>query len=117
MSLTALLHKGISGDASAVTAGEVLDMATYNGAKALGINSGEIAIGKNADITLINTELPQFEPKNDLISSLCYSANGSEVDTVMVNGEIVVEKGKLIKINEEQIYVESEKVMERLENR
>ncbi|MDD4125490.1 MAG: amidohydrolase [Eubacteriales bacterium] len=114
MSLTTLLHKGANMDASAVTAGEVLDMATCNGAKALGINSGELAVGKNADIVMLNTNLPQLEPKNDLISSLCYSANGSEVDTVIINGEIVLKNGRLTKINEKSVCANSEIIIERL---
>ena len=94
LAAVSLITKGTERSPVCVTAGEALDMATFNGAKALGIDSGEIAVGKNADIALLDLDQPAFVPQSDLVSSLCYAANGYETDTVIVGGEIVVENAK-----------------------
>ncbi|MBQ6184148.1 MAG: amidohydrolase [Clostridia bacterium] len=88
-----LITKGVERSPVKITAGEALDMATYNGASALGLGSGELAEGKNADIVLLDLCRPAFVPANDLVSSLAYSANGSEVDAVIVGGKIVIKDG------------------------
>ena len=88
-----LITKGVERSPVKITAGEALDMATYNGASALGLGSGELAEGKNADIVLLDLWKPAFIPANDLVSSLAYSANGSEVDAVIVGGKIVIKDG------------------------
>ncbi len=114
MNVAALIHKGVSGDPQAVTAVDAIKMATVNAAAALGINAGEIAAGRLADLVLLDTDRPEFCPHNDIKSSLCYSANGSEVETVIVNGEITVSGGKLVTVDEEEIYNEVNAVSRRL---
>lgn len=99
LAAVSLITKGTERSPVCVTAGEALDMATYNGAKALGLDSGEIAVGKNADIALLNLDTPAFVPQSDLVSSLCYAAIGYETDTVIVGGETVIENGKHTKID------------------
>lgn len=94
MFLVATLSKVSLYDASVVSAKEVLSMATLNGAKALGVNAGEIAEGKLADIILVNTKEPHMQPDVNVISNLVYSAKGSDVYLTMVNGEILYETGK-----------------------
>ena len=91
-----LITKGVERSPVKITAGEALDMATYNGASALGLESGELAEGKNADIVLLDLCRPAFVPANDLVSSLVYCANGSEVDTVIVGGKTVIKDGRHI---------------------
>ncbi|MBQ4225118.1 MAG: amidohydrolase [Oscillospiraceae bacterium] len=113
MNFAALIHKGANKDAQAVSARDVLRFATVNGAKALGLNAGEIAAGKLADIVLIDTERPEFYPRNDLISALVYSANGTEVDTVVIDGEIVLENGRLTLADEEEICANAQKITEK----
>lgn len=93
MFLVATLSKVSINDPSVVKAEEVLNMATINGAKALFINSGEIAVGKNADIILINTNQPHMKPDTNLISNLVYSAKGSDVYFTMIGGKIMYEDG------------------------
>lgn len=66
-------------------------MATVNGAKALGLNSGRIEEGRLADIILIDLKRPELTPSHNLISNLVYSANGSCVDTVICDGRILMQ--------------------------
>jgi 5-methylthioadenosine/S-adenosylhomocysteine deaminase len=56
---------------------------------------GEIKTGMKADLTVINIDKPHMRPHNNILSSLAYSANGSEVETVMVNGRLLLKNGGL----------------------
>lgn len=115
MNYAALLHKGATGVPTVCPAGKVLDFATVNGAKALGIpDIGEIKAGYKADIAILDLDRPQFYPRNDLIAALVYSANGSEVDTVIINGEIVLENGRLTKFDDQEIYAKAQEIGERI---
>ena len=53
-------------------------------------------------------------PQNNLIAALCYSANGSEVDTVLINGQIVMENREVKTIDEERVYYEIRQMIKRL---
>jgi 5-methylthioadenosine/S-adenosylhomocysteine deaminase len=107
MSLLSLIHKGSHEDAVSVSAQEALRMATVNGAKALGLNTGRVAAGCKADLAILSLDCPQMRPFNNIISGLAYAANGSEVETVIVNGEIVVKDGHCTNIDEERVYFET----------
>lgn len=107
MNYTALLHKGITKDPTVLSAEQVFRMATENGARALRLNTGTLEAGTKADIALLDLNRPQFVPRQNLIAALAYSANGSEVDTVIVDGEIVLENGRLTKIDEAEIYAKA----------
>lgn len=114
MSFAALLHKGVSGIPTLCSAPEVIDFATVNAAKALGFEkTGAIAAGNKADIAILDLDRPEFYPRNDLTAAMVYSANGSEVDTVIINGEIVLEKGRLTKFDEEEICAKAREAAER----
>jgi len=90
MKLAALLHKNAKWDATLVPAQTALDMATINGAKALGINAGSIEEGKLADILIIGLRKPHLAPMNDVVSNIVYSMSGSDVDTSIINGKVVM---------------------------
>lgn len=114
MNYAALLHKGSTGEPTICSARQVLDFATINGAKALGFDDvGAIKAGYKADIAILDLNRPQFFPRNDLTAALVYSANGSEVDTVIIDGEIVLENGRLTKFDEEKIYAEAQKIADK----
>ena len=114
MNFAALIHKGATGIPTVCSAREVLGFATLNGAKALGIpDTGELAAGKKADIAILDLDRPQFYPRNDLTAALVYSANGSEVETVIIDGEIVLEHGRLTKFDEEEIYAHAREIAEK----
>ena len=116
MSLLALIHKGTGKTPVCISAGEVMKIATINGAKGLGLGgiTGDIAAGKKADLAIMNINEPSMMPRNNMISSLCYSANGSEVDTVLIDGKIVMEGRELKTIDLERVYFEIRKMSERL---
>ncbi|HAN21554.1 MAG: hypothetical protein A2Y15_09615 [Clostridiales bacterium GWF2_36_10] len=115
MNFTALLHKGTSGDASAVSALDVLAFATGNGAKALGIERlGKIEVGYKADIAILDTNYPQMRPMNNPICALTYSATGNEVVTTIIDGKIVMENRILTNIDVEEVYYNIEKITEKL---
>ena len=94
MFLVATLSKVDISRADVVSAIDVLRMATMNGAKALGFNSGEIAVGKNADIILIDINQPHYQPQHNLISHLVYAGKSSDVYLTMIAGKIVYENGE-----------------------
>jgi 5-methylthioadenosine/S-adenosylhomocysteine deaminase len=86
-----------------VTPSQALAMATRNGARALGLDAGMLAPGKMADLVLLRRDTPAFTPLNDVINQLVLCENGSSVDVVIVNGEIVVEGGRLTKTDENEV--------------
>lgn len=114
MNHTALIHKGTNENAQAVNAFDVFKAATINGAKALSLNSGQIKVGKAADLAILNLNCPQLRPKNNIMAALSYSANGSEVETVIIDGEIVMENRKLSFVDEEEVYRNVERISEKI---
>ncbi len=91
MKFAALLHKNERWDASATNAQSILDFATINAAKALGLNAGSIEEGKLADLVILNPE-PNGLPlrKDTIVSNIVYSLNGLNVEHTIVNGKIVI---------------------------
>jgi 5-methylthioadenosine/S-adenosylhomocysteine deaminase len=114
INLLALIHKGTHADAVTVTSTEAVTAATIGGAKALDLPVGALAVGKKADITLLDLSCPQMNPPSNLISSLAFSANGSEVDTVIVNGKVLLEKRRLTTIDEERVIFETNRIFDRV---
>jgi len=100
MKFATLVQKFSKGDQTIMPAKEAFEVATLNGAKALGINAGIIEEGKLADLILIDMKRPEFSPNYDLISNVVYSANGSCVDTVICNGKILM-RNRRVKGEEE----------------
>ncbi|MEM3577449.1 MAG: amidohydrolase [Candidatus Bathyarchaeia archaeon] len=97
MKFAALLQKHAYRDPTILSAYEVLEMATINGAKALGLESvaGSLEVGKQADIILIDFSKPHLKPLHDVFASVVYSAHGSDVDTVIVDGKMLMEKRQI----------------------
>ena len=116
MNAAALVYKGANRQAQCVDAAEVLTMATVNGAKAIGHEGelGEIREGAIADLILVNLNEPQFIPANNIVSGLVYSSKGSEVETVIVDGKVLMEDRKLTTIDEDRVYEEVRKMAARL---
>jgi 5-methylthioadenosine/S-adenosylhomocysteine deaminase len=104
MRLVALIHNQAGTDFNQwVTPVQALSMATRNGARALGLDAGVLAPGKLADVVLLKRDTPAFTPLNDVMNQLVFCQNGSSVDTVLVNGETVVEAGRLTKVEETEV--------------
>lgn len=95
------VHKLFNKDRSLFPASEILEMATLGGAKALKLERqvGSIEIGKCADLVIVETDSVNMQPIYDYYSVMVYSANPSNVDTVFVNGEMLVRNKKLVKAN------------------
>ena len=85
------LQKGIRRDPTVLPAEELLQVATANGFKSIGIDAGEIAIGKSADLMLVDLRNLAFVPNNNTLANLLYAAHGDAVDTVICNGSIVMQ--------------------------
>lgn len=117
MNTAALVYKGATKSAQCISAEDVLRFATVNGARAIGREGelGTIKEGALADVILLDVHTPQFYPSTNLISGLVYSATGTEVETVIINGELVMEDRKILTINEDEVYAACEKACERLE--
>ncbi len=97
-----------------ITAVESLAMATTGGAKALGLRTGRIAPGHLADICILKPGTRMW-PATDLVQSLVYSENGSSVDTVLVAGEVLLEVGRSLRIDEHELARQAENLAERVE--
>ena len=114
MGLLALIHKGTHDTPQCVSADEALDMATRNGAAALGLPTGSIEVGKKADIVLLDLDATSLTPLNNPVAALAYSANGSEVTDVIIDGEAVMRDRELITIDEERVRYEIARICQRL---
>lgn len=117
--LASIVNKAVNMDAVSVPAITALKMATINGAKALRWDKeiGSIEIGKKADIILIDMDKPHLYPRHNIISSLAYSVQGSDVDTVIVDGKIIMEKREIKTLDVEKIMYNAEKAAKDLVNR
>ena len=109
-----LIHKITSPDyAQWLTASEVLHAATLAGAKSalIGHETGSLEVGKKADLLVLDTRSVAFTPLNDIRNHLVYCENGSSIEKVIVNGEVVVEKGILTRVNESDLLAELRALM------
>jgi 5-methylthioadenosine/S-adenosylhomocysteine deaminase len=105
MATAARLHKIAQKDPQAITALDVIKMATLGGAQALGAEEeiGSLEKGKRADIILINLRKAHLTPIYNFYSHLVYSAISSDVDTVIINGRVVMRNRKVLTADEEEI--------------
>lgn len=116
LSLLTLIHKGNTEAAQCISAKEGFRIATVNGAKALSLEEqiGSIEAGKKADLAILDLNTPSLTPRNNLLAGLSYSANGSEVETVIINGKVTMENRQVLTMDEEKIYFEVGEVCRRL---
>ncbi len=105
MKNAALLQKVTHNDAGALTAREVFAMATSGGADACGLGdvTGRLASGFAADIVLVDARKPHLTPIHDPVAAIVYSANAADVDTVIVDGKVVMEGRTVPGIDERHI--------------
>ncbi|MEA4852882.1 MAG: amidohydrolase [Christensenella sp.] len=103
MTYAALLQKGTTYNPRTIPAAQAFKLATSSGATALGINSGTIEAGKNADIIMINADGIRYIPDYDPVSSIVYAGEGSDVCMTMVGGDILYENGKFSFADPEEI--------------
>ncbi len=106
MKLAAVLHNGAACDPMAVTARQALEMATANGAKALGRNTGRIAAGCTADLILVDFDAPNLIPCHDPAENLVFSAHGSNVCMNMARGKVIYQNGAFLTLDLNRIKAE-----------
>ena len=111
MKLAGIIHKAASYDPTIVSAEQVLEMATINGAKALGLQDsiGSLEVGKKADFVAIDMRRVHLQPYFSPVSAVVYSVTGRDVEMVVVDGKQVVVGGKLTTMSEEEVWREAEK--------
>ncbi|RMH80985.1 MAG: amidohydrolase [Acidobacteria bacterium] len=108
------LQKGTNLDAKAMDARTALEIATFKGFSAVGINAGKIEEGYEADLILVNPEKPHFQPLYDPLSQFVYSAKSSDIDTVICRGRVLMEKGELKTLDEGEVLYTAKKWKERI---
>jgi 5-methylthioadenosine/S-adenosylhomocysteine deaminase len=104
MDTAAKLEKSARLDPTVMSARTVIRMATCNGAKTLGLDSlvGTLEVGKKADLCIIDMNRPHLTPLYNEYSHLVYAVNGADVDTVLINGKVVMRNRKLLTIDEDE---------------
>ncbi|MBC7395916.1 MAG: amidohydrolase family protein [Bdellovibrionales bacterium] len=97
---------------TAMVALDALNLATYEGARALGLSSlvGSLEIGKRADFVVLRTDLPHVKPLYSVLSQLVYAYQGLEVDTVVCDGKVLLNRGKFTTLDEVSIYAQVEEM-------
>jgi 5-methylthioadenosine/S-adenosylhomocysteine deaminase len=105
MHLAALMHKGFQRNPTLMPAETILEMATSGGAEAVGMGDaiGTLEPGKKADIILLSTDQLHMFPEFDPVSALVYSAQASDVTTVLCDGNLLMENRRLLTIDEEEV--------------
>jgi 5-methylthioadenosine/S-adenosylhomocysteine deaminase len=108
MRTAALIQKALHG-AEALPALRVLRMATIDGARALGLDEeiGTIEAGKRADLTLLNVDALHTTPHPDPVSTIVYAAEASDVETVIIDGRVVMRSGRLMTMDERAVVLEA----------
>ena len=112
----AYLQKVTKKTATAISAYDVLKMATIDGAKVLGMDNeiGSLEVGKKADIIIIDLNKPHLCPVHDIYSTLAYSVYGSDVETVIIDGEIIMEDRELKTVDEVMVMDKVNEVVKNL---
>ncbi len=106
MKLAAILHNGVERDPMAVTARQALELATVNGARALGRNTGRIEAGADADLILVDFDAPNLIPCHDEAENLVFSAHGSNVCMNMARGKVIYQNGAFLTLDLDKIKAE-----------
>ncbi|MDD2393555.1 MAG: amidohydrolase [Eubacteriales bacterium] len=117
MRFAAYIAKGLAEDPTAVNACEIFRMATINGMKALGFDlSGAVSEGWKADLIIIDTGSEHMSPMADPVSAIVYSMKSTDVETLMIDGKMLMRKRELTTIDTEKVIYEAERSAEFLYN-
>jgi 5-methylthioadenosine/S-adenosylhomocysteine deaminase len=104
MATMAKLQKGINLDPTALNSAQALEIASANGFESVGIKAGRIKEGYDAEIIIVNTKSPELIPLYEATAQLVYSAQAADIETVISRGKILMENGKVLTLDEEEIY-------------
>jgi cytosine/adenosine deaminase-related metal-dependent hydrolase len=104
--LSATIHREARCEVPTISAEEALEMATLNGARALGIDNevGSLEIGKRADLVIHSLNKPEAHPTLDPVSNLVYAMRSKTVNTVLINGQTILKDGLPTMINIDDLY-------------
>lgn len=109
MRYASLISRLIDRNASGARAADVFNAATIGGATALGRSDlGRLAPGAKADVVILNLRTPRLGPMRDPINALVEYGSGADVETVIVDGEVVVDKGRSTRINDDELFAQAE---------
>jgi 5-methylthioadenosine/S-adenosylhomocysteine deaminase len=116
MYLAAVLPKDYRNDPGISAAETAIEMATINGAKALGMADeiGSLEPGKRADVIILNMWSPEWIPNYSEVQNLVYSADGRSVETVYVNGRLIMENRKVLTVDENEVIARCMELSEKL---
>ncbi len=116
MRTASFLHKTVKKDSIILPAPELIRMSTILGAKALGLDNeiGSIEIGKKADLIFLDYKKPHLVPFHNCPSHVVYSAFGSDVDTVIINGKVIMQNREVLTLNEVEVMDKAQKAFEEL---
>jgi cytosine/adenosine deaminase-related metal-dependent hydrolase len=107
-------HRRHYRDSKILPPGKTLEMTTIDGAKAFRLDDqiGSLEPGKKADIILVNMRKPHLYPLNMPVDKITYFANGSDVDTVLVDGDILMQNHKVLTFDEEMVLNKAQEELE-----
>ena len=116
MKTAAYLQKVNTMEPSSISAYDILKMATIEGAKVLGLENeiGSLEPGKKADMIFIKTDKLHMCPANDVCANLVYSSNGADVESVMIDGKVIMQNRKMLNLDEKQVMRQVKKIAKRL---
>lgn len=116
MKFTALLQKGIFENSKNMDSYKVLEMATINGAKALGLEDeiGSIEEGKKADIILLDLNTEVTNPTGTIFADIVYNAKGSNVSHTIINGKLLMEERQIRNIDKYKVFHKCKEIIERI---
>ena len=119
MRLAAIIHKGRLLDPLVVPAETAIEMATINGAVAIKKDhlTGSLEVGKRADIITIDLNNPRLVPNTNPVSTVVYSAKGTDVDNVIIDGKIVVQNRKILTMDEQKVTASAKKAIRQVLDR
>lgn len=107
MRFAALMPKGLAEDPQAMCAAQALRMATVHGARACGIDAGVLAPGRLADLITVALNRPHSLPAHDPFCTLVYCTRADDVQTVVINGRLVMDERRILTIPEEEVVAEA----------
>lgn len=116
MKTASLLQKVHNFDSTALSVEQVFEMATIKGAKALGMEKeiGSIEVGKKADLVLLDFNKPHLTPYRHPLSHIVYSAQGGDVDTVICNGQMLMQDRQVLILDEREVMLQAEEAAQNL---
>ena len=116
MDTVAKLHKVFSGDPKVISAQQAFELATIRGAQALHLEKeiGSLEQGKRADILIINRDTLNQIPLYNVYSDLVYATKASDVETVIINGRLVMRDRRLLTLNEDAVKTEARALRDKI---